>query len=204
MARRAIVVGNDRYDSDELVDLKFAVDDAFRMRSFLEGLRGDAAFEMVKMLREASDSDVFDALEEAAVGLGEGDLFLFYFAGHGIQQKGTKQHLLLCPKVKPSVLRSSATTNGSVPHSFLDEVASRGPFDCLFTFDACRNEILAGQRGNDDGIPSQADTGSLSSQPTSLSLRSPQHRALHPPQGGRPDRSASTLALVWATAKGAV
>ncbi len=161
MKRRALLVGVDRYASDRFVDLKYAVEDAFRLRAFVERLRGDGAFESVEMLRDPSDHEVRDALRKAAAGLGQDDLLLFYFAGHGIQQRESKQHLLLCPQADPDVLDFG--TNGAVPHFFLDRIARGGPFDCLFVFDACRNEIVAGQRGGGEGMRGSATLRDLGS-----------------------------------------
>ena len=143
MKRRAVIVGVDKYQHEDIVDLRHAVDDAYELKAFFGALPGHCAFESVRVLREPTDAAVQKAVRESLDGLGAGDLFLFYFSGHGIQQRESKQHLLLCPEAHPEVLEYG--TNGTVPHYFLDQQAKKHACDFLLIFDACRNELLVSQ-----------------------------------------------------------
>lgn len=145
MVKRAVIVGVDQYRDPLFTDLRYAEEDAWRLRRLLEEL--PEPFDKVIFLkgRHASDDAVLQALEDTTRDLDEGDLFLFYFSGHGVQQPGSRQQLLLCPQANPRVLRSG--TNGTLPLSRLDDLACEARYDTVFILDTCRNMLLQGGKG---------------------------------------------------------
>ena len=141
--RRAVVVGVGKYQDPRISPLKYALSDASKINGLLEHLP-DGEFE-VRQILNGSAQDVFEALDWAVEGLSGGDLFFFYFAGHGVQQEFSGQHLLLCNDARSKTFGSNHSL-GVVPHSYLKEIAHDLPCDCLFCFDACRTPVYKGMR----------------------------------------------------------
>ena len=141
--RRAVVVGMGKYQDPRISPLKYALSDASKINGLLEHLP-DGEFE-VRQILNGSAQDVFEALEWAVEGLSGGDLFFFYFAGHGVQQEFSGQHLLLCNDARSKTFGSNHSL-GVVPHSYLKDIAHDLPCDCLFCFDACRTPVYKGMR----------------------------------------------------------
>jgi hypothetical protein len=57
MRRYAVLVGIDSYAAGDFRSLRYAVEDAIRMRVFLEGLPREERFQ-VTLIRDGSDSQV--------------------------------------------------------------------------------------------------------------------------------------------------
>lgn len=140
MTRRALIVGIDRYEHADFLPLKYAEADAARVRDFLHTLDGPAAFSDVQCLYSTGDHDILRALRTAVRGLGRGDLFFFYFAGHGVQQHAHGQHLLLATDAMPDVLETE-NTNGTLPHKMLGQITT-GTFNRVLIIDACRDNYF--------------------------------------------------------------
>lgn len=145
MKRRAVIVGNDIYFCDAIKNLRFAVDDAYKIKSFLETLDSPEPFEVIDVLRERAAHEVMQHVKKVIRDLTKGDLFVFYFSGHGVFTPFAHQHLLLCPEAQRDVLEYSTT--GAIPHMFLDRIAQEADFNILFILDACRTELLTGGKG---------------------------------------------------------
>lgn len=156
MKRRAVIVGVDGFEGWDFLPLKYAVDDAIRMNTLLHLFGDRAPFDQIHLLRNPSDHEVRQTVarvirgDKSAPPLARNDLFLFYFAGHGKRQPGGK-YLLLCPQAERSVLLNTDDTNGTITDTYLKGVAAKGPFDCLFIFDACRNALLPQDAARRDG-----------------------------------------------------
>jgi hypothetical protein len=145
MIRRAVVVGVDTYTHAAFEKLRYAESDARSVRAFLLSLPPPCAFERVDWLCDKNDLEILAHVRTCVAGLGRGDLFLFYFAGHGVQQLAGGQHLLLCRDAMPEVLETE-NSNGAIPLRTLDRICS-GPFDRVLIFDACRKPSPAGAPG---------------------------------------------------------
>ncbi len=136
----ALLVGCDHYEDPNIQNLMCAEEDAHCLRVLLQ-LR--AGFDTVELLRRPTNEHaVLDVAERLTRGLAAGDLFLFFFAGHGVELDG--RHLLLMPQVRWSRLRYGPSH--AVPMNALKDV-TRGPADRAFILDACRSELLEGKRG---------------------------------------------------------
>ncbi|MBP8132619.1 MAG: SUMF1/EgtB/PvdO family nonheme iron enzyme [Candidatus Hydrogenedentes bacterium] len=140
MKRRAVIVGVDGKAPWDFVPLQHAVDDAIRMDRLFHRIAEQTSFDSIDLLRNPSDDEVREAVRQRISGLGRGDLFVFYFAGHGKRQTSGK-YLLLCPQADKTVLTTD-DTNGTVTDAFLRSAVGPRDFDCLFLFDTCRSVLL--------------------------------------------------------------
>lgn len=99
---------------------------------------------------EASSADVVRArIHDFSIGLGRGDLFLLYFAGHGVFNSG--RQLLLCANASYTACAEWQRKGGKtlpVGAIALDDIASdtAGECDRVFLFDMCRTHLQDGAR----------------------------------------------------------
>ncbi len=150
MKKYALVVGISSYADPEITDLAFAARDAEEVgRCLVEG----CGFDEVRTLasggpQEPDHVNVVDALHRLAPLLSPDDLFLFYFAGHGIETP-TGAHLL--------------TSNSRIRMPELASVSKEVLIDCLsgiecadrvLILDACRNDPRKGMGDQDNLLTS--------------------------------------------------
>jgi hypothetical protein len=145
MKRIALFVGIDEY-SNGIQPLSCARHDAEEMWSLFRRSLGFVTEKMTNS--EASGADVvLRKIREMTSDLGPGDLFLFGFAGHGIEADGRK--LLVCSDARLS--DCSKWTGGEPPLGTvaLDRIAKEtaGSYDRAFLLDMCRAPLPSGQRG---------------------------------------------------------
>lgn len=136
MKRRALFVGVNTYDDPQIRDLQYAVADASLMNGFFAGLGYETS-----LLDNPKRGELRDEVERMVQDLGAGDLFMFYFAGHGFTQNG--QHLLFCRDDKERFIRSGES---GFKYDFLKELTATG-CQRAFVLDACRSDFLASMRG---------------------------------------------------------
>ena len=139
MKCKALFVGVDEYDDPQIRNLRFSRLDAHSLNDLFADIGYD-----VKYLSNPTKADVFAAVRERTSGLAAGDLFFFYFAGHGFTQGG--HDLLFCRDdiyddlrfdeagLKFEKLRLRTESNGAA-------------YDRVFILDACRSDFLTGKRG---------------------------------------------------------
>ena len=133
--RRALLVGINGYgESSGLVPLRFAEADAAAIGS---ELRSRCAFETQTLLGPEATRD---AIEKALLTAGQGETFLFFFAGHG-------QHLTGQYRLHPV----DSTAGGLRTLSFGD-IARQwhhgfGYGQVMAILDACRSQTRRGGRG---------------------------------------------------------
>ncbi|MBQ9772253.1 MAG: SUMF1/EgtB/PvdO family nonheme iron enzyme [Lentisphaeria bacterium] len=137
--RVGLFVGIDRYQNG-ITPLQCAVSDA----SALTVAFARAQFDRVEQLlnEDADDNTILDTVENLVNDLGPGDLFVFYFSGHGREFQDT--HYLV-----GSTGRAAGRNyqRGSVSISELTEVSDKPGLNRLFILDCCRSNILAGRDG---------------------------------------------------------
>ncbi|MCF7945059.1 MAG: caspase family protein, partial [Spirochaetia bacterium] len=133
MKRAVLCVGEDKYEN--LNPLSFAVEDAWRFRFFLS----EIGFDIHHSLASPSNEDILKKMDDILAELDEGDLFVFYYAGHGIVFKN--DYLLLDYQAtdKESELEAGRHV---IPLSYLKTRtgADKG-IQRLFIFDSCRTEL---------------------------------------------------------------
>lgn len=146
MKRHALFVGVDEYVDPTINKLEFPTEDASELASVFRRL---LKFDRVeKLMNPAHAPDVVDSIEEMTLGLGPGDLFLFFFAGHGFRVK--ENHVLVCTKDKYADLENeyAGLQVGQV------KMRMCGPWNQMLVLDACQNDIRT-SRGADCGMTSR-------------------------------------------------
>ena len=133
--RHALFVGVDQYADDAFKDLRYSVADA----AALAGAFSRYGFETSVLTNPKSDA-LLDAIERRTAGLGPGDVFLFFFAGHGFTAPDGG-HLLICSGDRLSFLRHN---RAGVPVDLLEEMTNGAGFHRAFLLDACRTDVFAG------------------------------------------------------------
>ena len=142
MKRHALFVGVNKYDDKTIRDLKFSIPDASVLadRFMVLGYK-------TRLLPDPTVAELKKAVIEESEGLGRGDIFLFFFAGHGFTaQDGS--HLLFC---RDDIQRLLRVNDAGVRVNTLEALTSDGGFNRAFLLDSCRTDCFAGieGRGND-------------------------------------------------------
>ena len=144
--RSALIVGANQYDDPEIRDLTFAENDCVELWAFLKYAAG---FDDVQRLLGggAASDRVLVTASEMTRKLRPGDLFLFYFAGHGVEHES--RHLLLSPKARSAWLRHMQQT---VPVDLLREETDTPGLNRVFILDACRSDLLRTRSATSVGL----------------------------------------------------
>lgn len=144
MKRVALLVGVDEYRDPDILTLEFAVQDVVELAGWLRHVAG---YE-VRILTgpHAQSNKILEEVRELVHELASGDLFLFYFAGHGYHHMG--YHLLLCPD---AALDSLDYFQNTVPVDLLRRRTEKPGLRRAFVLDACRRPLRRG-RGTAGGI----------------------------------------------------
>ena len=139
MKRAGLFVGIDKYKNG-ITSLNYAVSDANDLT--IEFAR--AQFDTVKFLfnDDAHCDTILDNVETMISRLQPGDLFVFYFAGHGREFGNT--HYLLGPTARAS---TEFYQRGSLSIPELIAVSNKKGIYRLFILDCCRSNILADRSG---------------------------------------------------------
>ncbi len=150
MKKYALIVGVSRYDDPEIGDLNFAAQDAREVGACLSEVCG---FDEVRTLvsggeHEPDHISVVEALHNFAPILNKEDLFLFYFAGHGIHTANGSFLLASNSRIRMPEL-------AAVPMPLLQQSLSRlDAAERVLILDACRNDPQQG-RGDSDNLLTQ-------------------------------------------------
>ncbi len=120
MARYGLFVGIDNYeDRDDIQPLRYAVPDAIRMHTFFVrcGFHSDLLTDS-----RATSRGIMAKLKQTASRLVEGDVFVFYFSGHGYQwgATGQERQYLLPRDADIWALRRGGA--GAIPMRFIQGV----------------------------------------------------------------------------------
>ncbi len=150
MKKYALIVGVSRYDDPEIGNLNFAADDAREVGACLSEVCG---FDEIRTLitggeKEPDHISVVEALHSFAPILNQEDLFLFYFAGHGIHTSNGSFLLASNSRIRMPEL-------AAVPMPLLQQCLSRlDAAERVLILDACRNDPQQG-RGDSDNLLTQ-------------------------------------------------
>ena len=141
MKRHALFVGVNTYDDKSIRKLRYSISDASVLADRFRGLGYKA-----RILSDPTGSELKSAVVESINGLGHGDVFLFFFAGHGFTaQDGT--HLLFCRDDMQQLLR---VNSAGVRVNALEALTEGGGFHRAFLLDSCRTDCFAGMEGRGD------------------------------------------------------
>ena len=131
-ARYALVIGNGDYKSSPL---KNSVNDANDIATTLQRLN----FNVSKII-DANQKDMYWAIREFGQRLDEDDVGLFYFAGHGMQVKGTNYLIPVGSEIEAEdEVQFRAIDTAMV----LAKMESAGNNLNIIILDACRNNPFA-------------------------------------------------------------
>ncbi len=143
MKRHALFVGVDEYADPTIQNLAFPTKDATDLAGAFEW---SLKFNRVeKLLGPEHADDILDAVGDMTTDLGPGDLFFFFFAGHGFRVKDN--HVLVCARDNWGDLEDedAGLRVGRLKKKL------RGPWNRMIVLDACQNDIRA-TRGADCGV----------------------------------------------------
>ena len=139
MKRHALFVGVDQYADGHIPNLSCAVSDATDLHGFF---KYGAGYDRVELLPDtAGKKDVLGAVRELTAGLGQGDFFLFFFAGHGFRVG--ENHVLVCAK---DLYDDVKYEDDGLPLGQFKRRLS-GAFDSALLLDDCQSDILATRGG---------------------------------------------------------
>lgn len=133
MKRHALFVGVNSYDDSSIRPLRFSVPDA----TILSDRFGRLGFK-TRLVPDPTAAQMKDAVAESVSDLRPGDVFIFFFAGHGFTaQDGS--HLLFCRDDRECLLR----VNGAGVRVDAIEALSDCPgVHRAFFLDSCRTDSL--------------------------------------------------------------
>ena len=99
-------------------------------------------FDYVDMLldKDADSDTVLNKVEKMTKSLSSGDLFVFYFAGHGREFNG--EHFLVGPAGRAG---EAFYRRGTVTVPELLEISDQPGLNRLFILDCCRTDLIAGR-----------------------------------------------------------
>ncbi len=154
MKRAALFVGVNDYVSP-ITSLAYARRDATTLYDFF--LRSPSyRTDLVDVIAvEATDKKIVDKVMAMMDALDPGDLFLFYFSGHSVEDHG--QHLLLGEDAR----QFGEYWVGTLSLNQLKAMTRKRGVQSVFIIDSCRDAVFEGHRGVGTGAESHARSVSL-------------------------------------------
>lgn len=143
MKRHALFVGVNNYMDKDIRNLRYSIPDAAVLADRFKGFGYKT-----RLLSDPTSAELRAAVLDSIDGLGRGDVFLFFFAGHGFTaQDGS--HLLFCRDDIQKLLRVG---NAGVKVDALEMLTCEGGFHRAFFLDSCRTDCFTGveNRGNEE------------------------------------------------------
>ena len=132
--RHALFVGVNGYVSFR--HLRCAVRDATDLHEFF---RFEAGYDRVELLLDPrGEEEVVSAVQKLTSDLGGGDVFLFFFAGHGFRVMGNDVLACAGDSYKDMIRGDHVLSLCKLKRHFLS-----GVFDCALFLDAGRSEMIA-------------------------------------------------------------
>ena len=136
MRRAGLFVGVDKYKNG-ISSLNCSCNDAKKLSFYFAG-----QFDEVNYLHDedAHCENILDEVTRIVSTLSAGDLFVFYFAGHGREFNG--EHFLVGPTGRS---QTALYRRGSVAMPELLDISNKKDLNRLFILDCCRSDIIAGR-----------------------------------------------------------
>lgn len=155
--RYALVVGVDRYQDPQVTPLVGAGNDARSLRTALIRYGGFPEDHVILLTSDQPASSqptrgvILRKLSNLRAVVPKDGLFLFSFAGHGIQREG-RAYLLASDSQVNGDLDLLEDTAINVSSQVRDRVEETGIAQVIFILDACRNEPGSGRSGTDNPL----------------------------------------------------
>jgi len=140
--KHALLIGVENYRDEMISRLRFARADA---TALAERLRERCGFDHVRVLADESGEDepllvnIVTALRDVAAELRQEDLFLFFFAGHGIEKDG---HGYLLARDSLQAFPEHGSLSLELLRKTFERLSARKR---IILLDACRNSPEAGR-----------------------------------------------------------
>lgn len=154
--RWALLVGIDQYAEDMITPLKGAVRDTIALRKALIAYAGFPNDNVICLTSDSPNEvdrpdlgNIVTKLEYIASKMKSDDVFLFFFAGHGITQEGKSYLLTYKSDIRSPLLL--AKTGLSVEEELMSSLEKMGKSKIILILDACRNDPGSG-RGDVDNL----------------------------------------------------
>ena len=140
MKRVGLFVGVDKYQDIGISPLRCAVKDATALMAAFSRAQFDTVDSLLN--DDARDDKIIDKVENIMSELNSGDLFVFYFSGHGREFANT--NYLVGPTARAN---TELYQRGSVSLPELIAITNKEGVNRLFILDCCRSSILANRSG---------------------------------------------------------
>ncbi len=147
-----LCAGVERYDDQRISPLRYAVADAKSVAALFRA-SGVPRDNLVLLTSDATDlagratrSSILSALERILERAGANDRFIFFFAGHGVEEGG--ERYLLPVDSRRSLLSDTALPFGLIERAL--EGVQAG--EMLFLLDTCRNDPNSGRADADAAL----------------------------------------------------
>ncbi|MBR0224928.1 MAG: SUMF1/EgtB/PvdO family nonheme iron enzyme [Thermoguttaceae bacterium] len=141
MPRELLAIGVGDYDQDSVFRRlpKAASDVALMAACFGNSLPEESRFHSQIMINPRAD-EATEAIEEILEKLDANSVFILYFAGHAIQERGNKRQWLLCKNALACFANGNVGTGAISSEYFNDSLARRGKGKIFSIIDACRED----------------------------------------------------------------
>ena len=141
MPRELLAIGVGNYDQDSVFRRlpKAASDVALMAACFGNSLPEESRFHSQIMIDPKAD-EAAEAIEEILEKLDANSVFILYFAGHAIQERGNKRQWLLCKNALACFANGNVGTGAISSEYFNDSLARRGKGKIFSIIDACRED----------------------------------------------------------------
>ncbi|MCC5840626.1 MAG: caspase family protein, partial [Opitutales bacterium] len=140
MKRHALIIGINHYTDPTIQSLRFAEQDATEVYGWL---KHRMAFDEATLLAgsQAEEEAIIAALHALSGDLGPEDLFVLYFAGHGVEDRNEHWLLTGCAQVARLKWHKAMVSVGEIREASVGRGCGR-----LLVLDACRNALRRGLR----------------------------------------------------------
>jgi uncharacterized caspase-like protein len=152
--RWALVVGVDRYDDSQIVPLRGAANDATAMAEAIVRYSGFPSEQVVLLSpeqsrdRQPTRANILFQISNLSQLVPKDGLFLFFFAGHGVERDGSAFLLPADARMTENIKILEATGIGVL--NLRTWIQDMGVKQVLLFLDACRNNPAAGRGAESD------------------------------------------------------
>jgi len=144
MRKVGLFVGIGQYTDEEITPLFAAANDATELAALFKRNLGFETHVVTHDKLLAGEEFLKHKVVELTRPLGADDLFVFFFAGHGLRQQtdpARPQQLFLLPNAELTKVHAGKLDVGVITLQFLKDYTDREGLRRAFVFDVCRDEL---------------------------------------------------------------